>query len=89
MRKRKQTRFTTEQEILDAIDARKLKVEELMKLSLELEKSGDTYTQDRLVTTNKQRHRIENVQLPKLKNALAAFRTIPMESIVDGPEVVL
>ncbi len=89
MKKRKQTRFTTEQEILDAIDAAHERMIRLMGESLEMEKSDLPYKDEELAKLNKRRHRIEDVQLPKLKNALAAFRTITMESIVDGPEVVL
>ena len=77
--KRKQTRYTSEAQILEAIDAAKSKLEELRKESLELTQEAKIGrfggAKERLLKVEAAVRRIEDVRLPKLKSALAAFRT--------------
>ena len=79
--KRKQTRYTSEAEILEAIDAAKSKLEELRKDAtviqewIRLNRGHLVGKDDELRKIEGKVRRIEDVRLPKLKNALAAFRT--------------
>jgi hypothetical protein len=80
---RKQKRYTTEQQILDAIDEAHQRHDELIKQSNECPFPEDA------AKFAKAAHRIEDVRLPKLKNALAEFRTGVLESITTDRAVVL
>lgn len=58
--------------------------EQINSLAIEINKHRDS-----AVKMNKSRHRIEDATLPKLKDALAAFRTETLAFSKDDPGVVL
>lgn len=84
--KRKQTRYESEQLIIDRIDATKSK---LLALRKEAEALDQTKFYERLKDIDAKCRRIEDTTLPKLKNALAAFRTETMPFCGDDKAVVL
>lgn len=88
--KKKQTRFTTEQQIIDKIDSVKAKrlncIAECERLE-KIERGVDD--EDRLNKLRKSVVRIEESTLPKLKDTLAAFRTDTMAFCGDDKGVVL
>jgi hypothetical protein len=113
--KRRQIRFETEQEILQAIDAAKIKAADCLTRAIDRDKVADISREmiskewsktkpnmlevgrlevvirnnrDEARKLSRQRNTIENVKLPKLKNALSAFRT-GLLSITQDPGVVL
>ena len=90
--KRKQTRYTSEAQILEAIDAAKSKLEELRNEAIVIKEwirlnRGEVGhllgKDDELRKIEDKVRRIEDVRLPKLKNALAEFRTEVMPFTQD------
>lgn len=94
--KRKQTKFFTEQEIIERIDALKAKSRELLEQACQHDELAKTCSDGLSIEhhlkeserLNKTRHRIEEATLPKLKEALAEFRT-ELLPITDDRSVVL
>ena len=89
--KKKQTRFTTEQQIIDKIDETKSKLKSIQEECEHYEclSFRNTDDEDRLNKLRKSAVRIEDATLPKLKNTLAAFRTETMAFCGDDKGVVL
>lgn len=88
--KRKQTRYTSEQEILDAIDRTKASLVALRDEASRLDKTHcGMADEERLRNIEKKVRRIEDTRLPKLKNTLAAFRTETMAFCGSDKGVVL
>jgi uncharacterized protein YceH (UPF0502 family) len=87
--KRRQKRFTTEAAIIGEIDLKKKTADELLVRSIDLDKFHDNRSRDESEKLNKRRNRILQVQLPRLKNALAEFRTVTMPFCGDDKGVVL
>lgn len=70
--KKRQTRFTTEQQIIDKIDAGLSRLKELREHDLEC------MSNEEAEKVKAQARRLEEATLPRLKRTLAAFRTKPM-----------
>lgn len=87
---KKQTRYTTEQQIIDKIDAVKKRRLDFISECEHLEKiERGVDDEDRLGKLRKSVVRIEESTLPKLKDTLAAFRTDTMAFCGDDKGVVL